>query len=475
MNTKSISFRGLGPFAGILATIFAAWSIAVIPLSLSHPVVMGAGALLLVVIVMRPHYGALVMVATFWLSTLFPDEGGLTLNRIVGLITLAGIVLPWIMTRKGKTILVFKKFDFLIFGFLGIVFLSVAINGVYPRTVGYIWELLMGYLLYWLIRNTIDSRNRLRTILWVIVACNAVVAISVVNAFVTASSHEGLQRYRGLREENITGIFGAVAILIVLWLLHQSRKSRSRFDILKYGLVLLFSGAMLLTGSRAWLFALSLSLLVVALFSQERKAKLKPAIVVGLVIVSVFVVVSVAPATVERVLSAPKALFQRVNIGDIDVDRLYLNQGAWRMFTTHPILGVGFGGFGYQLGRYVPQLNDSTRITHNIYTGTLAETGIVGFLMLLAILGSQFSNLWKYIRGNPVQKENKVNVVYALSLLTGVSVNALFQGVIIDKLFFIVFALGTVVLQLLENEPKDAFLPQSSKNGAPLIKGVSQK
>ena len=455
MKTNNILLRGLIPFAGILA-IFTAWSIAAIPLSRSHPVVMGAGAILLVVILLRPHYGALVMVATFWLSTLFPDEGGLTLNRMVGIITLAGIVFPLITTRAKKTKYGFKKLDYFIFGFLGIVLLSVVVNGAYPRTTGYVWELLMGYLLYWLILNTIDSRNRLETILWVIVACNVVVAISVVNTFVTSGSRVGLQRFGGLQQVNTIGMFGAVATLIVLWLFQQQGRGgyRSRFGVLKYGLVVLFVGAMLLTGNRSGFVALLSSLFVIGLFASNRRGKISVFPAVGLIIASAFVIASVAPATVDRVLNIPAGILsQATSAEELDIlDRLQINQGAWRMFTANPVFGVGFGGFGYQLGKYVPQRVGSTSVAHNMFASTLAEMGILGFVMLLAIFGTFFFRMWKHIRSASALKGSESDAIYVLALFVGVSVNGLLHGVTIDKLMFIVFALGTIVVQFLEND-----------------------
>ena len=456
MNTKNIILIGLALLAVPLA-LFAAWSIAVIPLSITHPLVLGAGGIFLVVILMRPHYGAFAMVATFWLSTLFPAEGGLTLNRMIGLVTLGGVIFPLTRTSFVKTKFGFSKSDYFGIGFLGIALVSVIVNGAYPRTTGQIWELLMGYLLYWLLRNTIDSRKRLKTLLWVIVVCNVVVALSVVNAYVTSDPGVTLYRIQGIQQVNTTGIFGAVAILIVLWLYHRPSDSGPRIDILKYGLVALFAGAIFLTGNRSGVAALLASLFIIGLFSPKRRGNTGVFSAVGLLIVSAVVIASIAPGTINRVINIPIGILsQSTSVEELDIlDRVQLTQGAWRMFIANPVFGIGFGGYGYQLGKYVPVRVGSTSIAHNIYLSALAETGIFGFVMVLMIFGTYFSQLWKRARSANILIDNKTDSIYLLAIFVGVSVNALMHGAIIDRLTFIVFGLIMVVLELLEN-PKDS-------------------
>lgn len=68
--------------------------------------------------------------------------------------------------------------------------------------------------------------------------------------------------------------------------------------------------------------------------------------------------------------------------------RLYAEKAALEIFSTNPILGVGFGNFENFAEYYLTQRPDfSLLVTHNFYLRMLAETGILGFLIFLLFLG----------------------------------------------------------------------------------------
>jgi len=60
--------------------------------------------------------------------------------------------------------------------------------------------------------------------------------------------------------------------------------------------------------------------------------------------------------------------------------RLDLWNHAMKLFQSHPIFGVGFGGFEFTVPEKI-QFKD----THNLYLKTLSEQGIIGFSLLLVI------------------------------------------------------------------------------------------
>jgi O-antigen ligase len=64
-------------------------------------------------------------------------------------------------------------------------------------------------------------------------------------------------------------------------------------------------------------------------------------------------------------------------------------QVHWRMFLDHPIAGVGHAGLSDAYKHYYEgiKLFEDVYIAHNIFLQTLAETGLVGFVGLLALLG----------------------------------------------------------------------------------------
>jgi len=61
-------------------------------------------------------------------------------------------------------------------------------------------------------------------------------------------------------------------------------------------------------------------------------------------------------------------------------------QNAIRIIRDHPVVGVGLGAYGLANFRYNPALG--TLDTHNTYLHILAETGVLGLVLYLAIVAS---------------------------------------------------------------------------------------
>ena len=78
---------------------------------------------------------------------------------------------------------------------------------------------------------------------------------------------------------------------------------------------------------------------------------------------------------------------------------------SWRMFLDRPLLGYGFGQFyleklPYLSDRSTPLQLELIRdyINHNTYLDLLAETGIVGFSLYMAVLGCWIRAGWRLTR-----------------------------------------------------------------------------
>src|SRR5262249_50829848 len=79
------------------------------------------------------------------------------------------------------------------------------------------------------------------------------------------------------------------------------------------------------------------------------------------------------------------------DVGDFTLQsRLAIWGAATVIFLQHPILGAGVGTFRYRFHPYVPGIKDDLD-AHNLYLHTLAETGIVGFLVF-------FATMWGFFR-----------------------------------------------------------------------------
>jgi putative inorganic carbon (HCO3(-)) transporter len=66
--------------------------------------------------------------------------------------------------------------------------------------------------------------------------------------------------------------------------------------------------------------------------------------------------------------------------------RLAAWQAAVIMFLDHPLLGVGYGNYRFLSANFVPGAEPGKVESHNLYLGSLAETGLIGFLAFFALL-----------------------------------------------------------------------------------------
>ena len=96
----------------------------------------------------------------------------------------------------------------------------------------------------------------------------------------------------------------------------------------------------------------------------------------------------------------PNAVKERVMMthqenGELDSsaeERVTIWQDALQVFSEDPILGTGFNTYAY-MGRYLGYTD-----THNYYLKILIETGLVGLLIFLWLLGAACKMSWRLFR-----------------------------------------------------------------------------
>ena len=78
---------------------------------------------------------------------------------------------------------------------------------------------------------------------------------------------------------------------------------------------------------------------------------------------------------------------------DILSGRVELWKQAISLFVEHPILGIGWGGFANSVSESYRSVHGQVYNAHNIYLQFLAETGIIGTLIIVSCL------VWLFIHG----------------------------------------------------------------------------
>jgi O-antigen ligase len=218
------------------------------------------------------------------------------------------------------------------------------------------------------------------------------------------------------------GFGGAIFGVIVLVLLAQNRWL-TFFQTL---LAAVGSGALMLVidghqeiargqgSDGAWSVAVAVVIVGAALFAvgylgkrtgagtrlRMSRERGRPLGIAGLLIVAVVLVAGAVTVggeaydqfTGKQVVVVGKTSPDR--LAQLNGNRHNLWDSAWRAFRSEPIHGIGPGTFEFWWGRDGSN-GEFVRDVHNVYLEALAETGIIGLLLLLAVFGGLiWSALW---------------------------------------------------------------------------------
>jgi O-antigen ligase len=142
-----------------------------------------------------------------------------------------------------------------------------------------------------------------------------------------------------------------------------------------------------LTVSREAIVGLTVVLLLTPLIvGRHQRAKAMGVVVLAVTVAVMYFAVFAPASALDRFTTSDTTGSGRTDIWTV----------GWRMVKAHPIDGVGAGNFQVSSIHYLLQpgtirfsiyIVDQPKVAHNIYLQVLAELGIVGLLLFLAILG----------------------------------------------------------------------------------------
>ena len=148
--------------------------------------------------------------------------------------------------------------------------------------------------------------------------------------------------------------------------------------------LLLISAGLWMAGSRV---AMAATLVIAAIVVAVRLARYrnKWAVIIVPLLLATAVAAVLAQSPLQRHGSDP-ALALRIRLG--------LATGAIAMAADHPVFGVGLGRFSDLSDRYVHVPNYSRENAHNNFLQILAELGVPGLVLFLAVLGTALAAAW---------------------------------------------------------------------------------
>jgi putative inorganic carbon (HCO3(-)) transporter len=345
----------------------------------------------------RPFFGLLVF---SWLAYMRPQDlcwgfaRTMRLSFFVGIAMVAG----WWAYEQGKRR--FANWDLrtgLMVALAMFVSLSYAFaqhQNTYTNT--YWFEYLKIILIALFTTAQVDSRQRLRVMLWVIALSLGFFGVKNGLFGILRGGAPILRGPGGMLEDNNDFALALVMNVPLLWYLGREEASRPWVRRLTRIAVVLTVVSVLLTHSRGGFLAL----VCTAMWIAWRSGHLVRAVVaLGLCAGAFF-------------LFAPEHVIERLSsIGDAEDSsrnaRLIAWSTAMRMIGDNPLLGVGLRNFQPRFPEYsvIPLgAGSQTYVAHNSYLQIWAESGTIAFVVYVVLLGSVFlacARVRRQSRGRP--------------------------------------------------------------------------
>ncbi len=231
------------------------------------------------------------------------------------------------------------------------------------------------------------------------------------------------------------------------------------------------AGGLLATSRRAgarWILAVSIAILVLGEVASESRGGLLAAGAAAIAALVVFKRRRLAVGTIIAVVVTVGALIvvadpgagQRIsNFNGGGSGRTELWTVAWRIASSHPIVGVGLDNFVTQEAKYVRRpgvltsvalIAEQPHVVHNQYLEAFTETGVIGFVLLSAMMLGFLSCGVRAAKGFDARGQPELATLARAVVVAEVSIYvALFflsDGP--DQRFWILFGIGAAMMGL---------------------------
>jgi O-antigen ligase len=134
------------------------------------------------------------------------------------------------------------------------------------------------------------------------------------------------------------------------------------------------------------------------------------------------------------------------------------NLAALNVFADHPVLGVGPGRYQTDYSQaYANELGmrhfTTPRRAHNLYFEVAADTGILGLVTFLGVVGSTLVGLWRVRRRWMERRPEYAHLATALFLaVAGYMLSGFFLHLAYIRYFWLLMALANSAIWILRRE-----------------------
>jgi O-antigen ligase len=291
--------------------------------------------------------------------------------------------------------------------------------------------------------NVVRTEKDLKSLVWVFLLSGFVCALYGCYSYYlnpALLSEDG--RVTGTMDDpnEFTGAMVARLPLVLCLLRVEKRRMRRLLLIVGMGMVIF---GIVRAESRGGFLALGFALVLFALCQKHRVAWLVIVGVVGLILLGAM------PLSLQERLSM--LFFEDQNLDSSLLRRMTYQIYGLRLFSKHPILGVGISGFAeaYARSEYrFWQAGSVRRVAHNTYLEILVGTGLIGLAPFMALLALSLFRAWKLANCDQCQPYLASVSAGLFAGMGGYFLSCLFLSQQYEKTLWLLLAMVVVVQQL---------------------------
>lgn len=365
-------------------------------------------------------------------------------------------ILRWvIMKKKGELPKFSLRIPMLIYA-SGVCLSLINTNYLYASIKGG-FRALAYMMLSVIVFSVINDRNRLKKLfITSIVSASIAVAWTIIFLIDRIELWRYSTAYEGLPFTSYAH-YGSFVVAILMILMARAIYDKGIYDRIAWrGLLILYGVAICLCFSRGVWLAFIVSIGFLFLQQSEGIRSKKFLIIAGSVVFLVFILS--IPQLSHIVISRASTIFS-LSYGS-NRERLLRWATAFAMFLKNPIFGAGYGSFAFSFINN-PEILGAKSVygmgAHSEYLQVLAETGIIGFIGWMGIIGYFFWHGFRLLREIDKDKMLWRSLIIGImsaefALLTHFFVNNLVQSYIVGVPFWLLIGLLPAIGNIAKRE-----------------------
>jgi O-antigen ligase len=397
---------------GIIACVLLGIGISIYPLLfLAVPVI----ALILIVLI-SPITGLYVLMFSFAFEYYFVVGESTTITRLVGIFVFALWIVSLLINRKPIQFGTNKKIWFAMLAFILWAFLTglwaVDPGGWFGNIQSYVSYIFLFVLLINLIKNEKELEN---AYFWICAGALLIVVIPLVNWIISGASLDQALYRQGFGNINRNAYASFLLALVPLTLSAAKISNSNIKKVFWLIFSLAFTAGIIFSLSRSAILGLIAAIAIYVLLSLD----LRRAIIIGLLILVLFAITTESDLISNRIsiIYNPTAILETTQSNI----RIEIWRRGWSIFSEHPLLGVGSGGYKeamLEIARIQGPITDNVvaAVGHNFLITPAVEIGIVGLFLWINFLIQTVSQL----RSTIITTKNHRSVSLSRGLLASI-------------------------------------------------------